>query len=144
MTQPEILAAIPHRPPMLLIDEIVSRADKSIVCRKTFRPDEFFFQGHYPEFPLVPGVILCESAMQAGAILLSQQMAAGEGVPVATRINDVKFKQMIRPGDTIEIAVDLNERLADTFFLTARVTAGGKIATRFEFACTMTRPGNAS
>lgn len=140
MTQPEILAAIPHRSPMLLVDEIVTRSENSIVCRKTFRADEFFFQGHYPGQPLVPGVILCEATMQAGAILLAQFLAGQEGVPVATRLNDVKFKKMVRPGDTIEMAVTLNERMAEAFFLTGKVTCAGKLAVRFDFACTLARP----
>jgi len=131
--------AIPHRPPMLLVDEIVEQSDDRIVCRKTFRDDEFFFQGHYPSFPIVPGVILCESAMQAGGILLSSAMQEGDGVPVATRLNDVKLKKMIRPGDTIELEVTLNERMANAFFLQAKVSCGGKVAVRFEFACTMAK-----
>ncbi len=139
MTQKAVLAAIPHRPPMLLIDEVVSHDESSIVCRKTFRPDEFFFQGHYPGFPLVPGVILCEAAMQAGAILLSKFMQDGSGVPVATRLNDVKFKKMIRPGDTVDIDVQLNERLAGTFFLTAKVACLGVPAARLDFACTVAK-----
>jgi len=85
----------------------------------------------------VPGVILCESAMQAGAVLLAEFVRAGEGVPVATRLNDVKFKKMIRPGDTIQIEVTLQERLADAFFLQAKVMCDGKLAVRFEFACTI-------
>ncbi len=136
-----IEAASPHRAPMLLVDEVVSRTDSSIVCRKTFRADEFFFQGHYPGQPLVPGVILCECAMQAGAILLARFLQDGGGVPVATRLNDVKFKRMVRPGETIEMAVTLNERVADAFFLTAKVTCAGKVAARFDFACTLARPG---
>ena len=96
MTLEAIHAAIPHRPPMLLVDEIVERDDNRIVCQKTFRADEFFFQGHYPGHPIVPGVILCESGMQAGAILLSQFVTEGAGVPVATRLNDVKFKRIVR------------------------------------------------
>jgi 3-hydroxyacyl-[acyl-carrier-protein] dehydratase len=139
MSQDQILAAIPHRPPMLLVDEIVSRDEARIVCRKTFRADEFFFQGHYPGHPLVPGVILCESAMQAGAILLAQFTQQTEGVPVATRLNDVKLKKMIHPGDTIEIEVTLQERLADAFFLQAKVTCDGKLAVRFDFACTVAK-----
>ena len=135
-----IRAAIPHRPPMLLVDRIVERSEKSIVCEKTFQPQEYFFQGHYPDFPLVPGVILCESAMQAGAILLSQFVQAGSGVPVATRMNDVKFKKMVRPGDTVRLEVELTERLADAFFLQAKVTCNGKLAVRFDFACAMAQP----
>jgi 3-hydroxyacyl-[acyl-carrier-protein] dehydratase len=57
-------------------------------------------------------------------------------IPVATRINDVRFKQMVRPGETIVMEIELTERLADAFFLKAKVTVGGKVAVRFEFACT--------
>ncbi len=137
MSIEQIQAAIPHRPPMLLVDEIISQTDDHIVCQKTFRDDEFFFQGHYPHFAIVPGVILCESAMQAGAILLSSQVSDGQGVPVATRMNEVKFKKMVRPGDTIQMDAALDERMADAFFLTAKVTVGGKLAVRFQFACAM-------
>jgi 3-hydroxyacyl-[acyl-carrier-protein] dehydratase len=133
--------AIPHRAPMLLVDAIVEQSREAIHCRKTFRAEEFFFQGHYPGYPLVPGVILCEAAMQAGAILLSQWAAEMGGVPVATRMNEVKFRQMVRPGDEIEMQVTLQERLADAFFLEAKVTCRGKVAVRFEFACTMARTG---
>lgn len=140
MGQEEIRAAIPHRPPMLLVDEIVEQTESTIHCRKTFRADEFFFQGHYPEQPIVPGVILCEASMQAGAILLSQFVQDGGGVPVATRLNDVKFKRMIQPGDTVDLDVSLNERLADAFFLTAKVKCAGKLAARLDFACTVASP----
>jgi 3-hydroxyacyl-[acyl-carrier-protein] dehydratase len=139
MTLQEIHAAIPHRSPMLLVDEIVSRTDTAIVCRKTFRAEEFFFQGHYPRHPLVPGVILCEAAMQAGAILLAKFVAESGGVPLATRLNEVKFKRVVHPGETIEMAVTLNERLSDAFFLTAKVTCAGKLAARFDFACTVAK-----
>jgi 3-hydroxyacyl-[acyl-carrier-protein] dehydratase len=140
MSRSEIEAAIPHRPPMLLLDEIVHRGPDSITCRKAFREDEFFFQGHYPRQPIVPGVILCESAMQAGAVLLSQSLRDMPGVPVATRLNDVKFKRMVHPGETVEILVTLNERLANAFFLRAKVTCSGKLVVSFEFACTMAEP----
>lgn len=141
MSREAIYAAIPHRPPFLLVDEIVVQDEAHIECRKTFTGDEFFFAGHYPDFPLVPGVLLCEAAMQAGAVLLSRHVPGeGGGVPVATRMGDVRFKRMVRPGETIELEVDLTERLADAFFLKAKVSCGGKVAVRFEFACTMANP----
>jgi 3-hydroxyacyl-[acyl-carrier-protein] dehydratase len=139
MSRAAIEAAIPHREPFLLLDEIVQQADDTILCRKTFRADEWFFRGHYPDFPIVPGVLLCEACMQAGAVLLSKLVDASSGVPVATRANDVKFKKMIRPGDTVEIEAKLKERLSDAFFLTGKVTCGGQLACRLDFAVTLAK-----
>jgi 3-hydroxyacyl-[acyl-carrier-protein] dehydratase len=135
LTHPAILAAIPHREPFLLVDEIVERTESRIVCTKVFSGREDFFAGHYPDYPLVPGVLLCEAAMQAGAVLLSKHLAESSGrIPVATRMNDVRFKRMVRPGETIRLEVELVERLADAFFLKAKVMVDGKLAVRFEFA----------
>ena len=135
MSREQILAAIPHRPPMLLVDEVVEWEPGRIVCRKTFQPDEWFFQGHYPDYPLVPGVILCEAAMQAGAVLLSKVIKS-DGVPVAGRLNDVKFKRMVRPGDSILLDVTLDERMGDAFFLSAKVLCEGKPAVTLSFIVT--------
>jgi 3-hydroxyacyl-[acyl-carrier-protein] dehydratase len=138
MTISAIKQAIPHREPFLLLDEIVEQTDARIVCRKTFTGDEFWYQGHYPGQPLTPGVLLCEAAMQAGAVLLSCRAGELHGkMPVATRLNNVQFKKLVRPGDTVEIDVELTDQLANAFYLKARVTVGGKVATRLEFACTM-------
>ncbi|MCL4142085.1 UNVERIFIED_CONTAM: hypothetical protein GTU68_055949 [Idotea baltica] len=137
-----ILDAIPHRPPMLLLDEIVSQEDQTIVCKKTFGPDEFFFQGHYPESPIVPGVILCECGAQAGAVLLSGIMKAEAGmVPVLTRMNDIKFKKMVKPGDSVEITVKIDEIVSTAYYMTAIVRCDGKVATRLSFTCSMAPAG---
>ena len=137
MSKERIYRAIPHREPFLLVDEIVDWQENRIECLKTFTGEEEFFAGHYPGFPLVPGVLLCEAAMQAGAILLSKHLAELEGkVPVATRLNDVRLKRMVRPGETLRMEVELVEQLSRAFFLKAKVTVDGKLAVRFEFACT--------
>ena len=136
MSRQQIYDAIPHREPFLLVDEIVEWSDARIVATKTFSGKEDFFAGHYPDYPLVPGVLLCEAAMQCGAILLSRHLADAAGkVPVATRMNDVRFKRMVRPGETLRLEVELVERLADAFFLKAKVMVDGKTAVRFDFAC---------
>jgi 3-hydroxyacyl-[acyl-carrier-protein] dehydratase len=138
LSTPEIERAIPHRPPFLFVDEVVERGESFLIARYTFRGNEFFYAGHYPDYPLTPGVILCEAAMQAGAIFLSSLIDGAENrLPVATRMNDVRFKRMVRPGETIETRVDLVERLADAFFLKAKVTCAGQVAVRLEFACTL-------
>ena len=141
MSLEKIISAIPHREPFLLIDEIVEQSDNRIVCRKRFTGDEFWYVGHYPDYPLTPGVLLCEAAMQAGAVLLSKYTSKEQGgVPVVTRMNNVKFKTMVRPGDMITLEAELHERMADAYFLSAKVTVEGKVAVTFEFACKMAAP----
>jgi 3-hydroxyacyl-[acyl-carrier-protein] dehydratase len=145
MSLEAIKAAIPHREPFLLLDEIVEQTVSRIVCRKRFTGDEFWYAGHYPAFPLTPGVLLCEAAMQAGAVLLSKLAAGAPGsVPVATRANNVKFRNMVLPGDTIEITADLIEQLSDAYFLQAKITVEGKTAVTFDFACKLTQPPDKS
>ena len=138
MNKQDIESRIPHRAPMLLVDEISSISDTEIVCTKTFDEDEPFLQGHFPDYPLVPGVILCECCLQAGALLLSD-IASLEGniVPIATRMDGVKFKKMVRPGDTVEIQAKLNEQISNAFYMTGKMTLNGKLAVRLDFACSV-------
>ncbi|TWT49665.1 3-hydroxyacyl-[acyl-carrier-protein] dehydratase FabZ [Rubripirellula amarantea] len=127
---------------MLLVDEIVSETDSSIVCRKSFSADEFFFHGHFPDSPIVPGVIQCECCLQAGAVLLSKasESASSTALPVATRMDSVKFKKMVRPGDTAEIEVTLNEQVSNAYYLTGKLKVAGKLAARLDFTVTMSEP----
>src|SRR5947208_17183000 len=102
MTLDSIKTAIPHREPFLLLDEIIEQTENHIVCRKKFTGEEFWYRGHYPDFPLTPGVLLCEAAMQAGAVLLAKVGADNPDlVPVVSRINNVMFKEMVRPENTV-------------------------------------------
>ncbi|MDO4586531.1 MAG: 3-hydroxyacyl-ACP dehydratase FabZ family protein [Planctomycetia bacterium] len=139
----QIYDAIPHRPPFLFIDEIKELTNDHIICIYQFKEDEFFFQGHYPGSPIVPGVILCESAMQAGAILLSNYFKESDSeskkIPVVGRMNDIKFKQLVRPGDTIQLEVELREKMKNAYFLNAKIITNDKqLIVRFEFVCTIT------
>ena len=136
MTRDEIQQLIPHRDPFLWLDEIVELTESRIHARKTLSPDLPVFTGHYPNFPVFPGVLQLEAAMQAGAVLIAKTSTMAPGkVPVATRINNVQFRRMVRPGETIDIEVELTERLANAFFLTGKVSVGGQVAVRLEFAC---------
>jgi 3-hydroxyacyl-[acyl-carrier-protein] dehydratase len=136
MSLEQIKAAIPHREPFLLIDEIVEYSGSRIVCRKRFTGEEFWYGGHYPGFPLTPGVLLCEAAMQAGAVLLAKCITSdSQGMPVVTRMNNVKFKSMVRPGDVVDLFVELTNQKSGAYFLTAKVTVDGKLAVTFDFAC---------
>ncbi len=136
MTCDEIQQAIPHRDPFLWLDEVVELTETKIHARKFLSPDLPLFAGHYPQFPVFPGVLQLEAAMQAGAVLISKMVTVAPGkVPVATRINNVQFRRMVRPGETLDIEVELTERLANAFFLTGKVSVNGQVSVRLEFAC---------
>lgn len=141
MNRDEIERLIPHRPPFLWLDEVVELADNRIRARKFLDPGLDVFAGHYPGFPVLPGVLQCEAAFQAAAVLIAKTQSIEKGtVPVVTRLSNTQFRRMVRPGETIEIDVELTERLQNAFYLTGRITAGGKLATRLEFACTAAKP----
>lgn len=129
---------IPHRPPFLFVDQIESLEAEKIVTTRSFREDEWFYQGHYPGNPITPGVILCEACYQTGALLIAGN--AGEelaGVPVLTRSTNAKFRGMVRPGDKVTIEVTRTEVMAGAHFMKATVKNGGKVALRVEFAVSL-------
>ncbi len=135
----EIQSRIPHRPPFLWLDEVVSHDETRLHARKYLSPDLDVFRGHYPGQPIFPGVLLCESALQAGAVLTSTILPPGqEGMPVATRMNEVQFRQMVRPGETLDIEVEITERLGNAFFFKGKVSANGKVSVRLNFAVSFT------
>lgn len=134
----EILKAIPHRPPFLFVDTIVELTDTNIKTTRKASPEEEFFKGHYPGNPIMPGVLVCEAIFQSGAILLSRIISnAGEGVPVLTRINNAKFKNMVKPGDTLEIEAEIAEKVSNVYFLKGKASVDGKTAVTVEFAVTL-------
>lgn len=135
----EIERLIPHRPPFLWIDEVLEISDQKLTAQKLVPADLDVFRGHYPSFPVLPGVLQCEAAFQAAAILIARTVPPQPGqVPVVTRIQGAQFRRMVRPGETLTIEVEITERLANAYFLKAKVSVAGQVAARIEFACTAT------
>jgi len=135
-----ITGRIPHRPPFLWLDRVLELTGESIRAEKTIPADLDIFKGHYPDYPLMPGVLLCEAVFQAGALLVGELLKSEQdrsGVPVLTRINGAKFKLEVRPGDTIEIRAALKEQLGPAWFFKGSVRVGGKVAVQVEFACAL-------
>jgi 3-hydroxyacyl-[acyl-carrier-protein] dehydratase len=136
----QVLKAIPHRPPFLFVDKVVELTDSKIRTTKEISAGEAFFQGHYPGNPIMPGVLICESIFQTGAILLSNIIGdAGQGTPVLTRINNAKFKNMVKPGAILELEAELVEQVSSAYFLKGSASSAGRTVVTVEFAVTLVK-----
>lgn len=142
MVESEIYERIPHRPPFLWVDRIISIDHESIVAEKYFPPELEIYDGHYPNHPITPGVILCEAVFQAGALLISDLLKKEgktvNGVPVLTRIYGARFKRSIKPGETVRLTAHLQEVIGAAWLLKGKVLIGDKTAVSVEFGCTLT------
>ena len=144
----EILTLVPHRPPFLLLDEIVARDSRHIKAVKTLHPDEPYLAGHYPGRPIMPGVLICECVFQAGAALLfgrgglDPQPSGPYGkVPVLTRIRDARFRRPVFPGARLVIEVDIVEEIGPALILKGTVSVDGLNVLRTEFVVAMADVG---
>ena len=140
----EIHRRIPHRPPFLFVDKIIEITNTGAKASLTIKPDFSFFEGHYPGNPIMPGVLLCESVFQTGAIFLADYLTdeslTDENItPVLSRIRDARFKRMVKPGDTIEISVTLGEKMGQFFTMSGEIRKGGKVALTISYALAMVR-----
>jgi 3-hydroxyacyl-[acyl-carrier-protein] dehydratase len=129
---PDIKTLIPQRPPFLFVDKITNLEDKKIQTSLTITGDEDFFKGHFPGNPIMPGVLLQEAIFQSGAALMAGM--AGTGLGVVTRVQNAKFKSMVRPGDTIEMEVELTDTISNASYMKGTSKVNGKTVLVIEFA----------
>lgn len=129
---------IPHREPFLFIDEVVDLTERTILARSQVREDGPHFRGHYPGKPIMPGVLLCETVLQAGAYLVAQRYQVGaeqaaQGVPVVTRMNNVKFKRMVKPGDSLEVSAELERSMMGAHLMKGSIRRNGELVMSLDF-----------
>ena len=105
----KILRILPHRYPFLLVDRVLElEKGKSIVAIKNVTVNEPFFQGHFPDFRVMPGVLVVESMAQAGGILLFHSIPdAKKKLVFLSKIDNLKFRKPVVPGDRIRLEVDI-------------------------------------
>ena len=131
MNKEEIKKILPHREPMLLLEEVEINEQGEAVGKYTVKGDEFFLQGHFPGNPIVPGVIQCEMIAQTAVALIPD---VHDSLPMYTGLNNVKFKNPLLPGDTAVMTVSLTARRGIFCFAKGKLEANGKLCTSAEFS----------
>lgn len=129
---PDILDLIPQRPPFLFVDKVTDRSESTINTSFQVTGNEDFFKGHFPGNPIMPGVLLQEALFQSGAALMAGM--AGGGLGVVTRVQNAKFKNMVKPGDLLEMQVELTESISNAHFMKGTTKVAGKTVLVIEFA----------
>ncbi|MCE5196667.1 MAG: beta-hydroxyacyl-ACP dehydratase [Negativicutes bacterium] len=132
MSQIDLEQLLPHRAPMLLLDEVRVEAEVAY-GKKRIRPEEFFLQGHFPGDPLVPGVILCEILAQSACALLSGRMDQNM-IPFLAGLDGVRFRQPVRPGDLLETEVRIIKSKDPFYWAAGKGFVAGKLCLQAEFS----------
>ena len=125
MVKEEIMEFLPHREPMLLVDEMEVDENRVVHARYTVTGREYFLQGHFPGYPVVPGVILCEIMGQCCSLLVKEQLVGR--TPLYPGMAQVRFKRQVRPGDTIEVSGYITTQNSLVFFVHAEARVAGEI-----------------
>lgn len=122
MTLPDVISVLPHRPPFLFVDKIIELTETKIVGVRTFRADEPYFSGHFPEHPVVPGVLLLEGLAQTMAYYALYHRKSPRVFLVG--IDRARFRSIVEPGKEVTYEVTVGEERFGTLTGQGRVRAG--------------------
>lgn len=136
----DILQHLPHRYPFLLIDRVTEfRAGESLVGYKNVTYNEPFFQGHFPERPVMPGVLLLEAMAQATGLLAFKTVERGarrESLYFLVGIDKARFKQPVEPGDQVILRADLLRSKRGIWVFDCKASVDGNMVASAEIMCT--------
>lgn len=133
----EIKKLLHHREPYLLIDEVICSDENTIHTQKKLTGEEYFFKGHFPGAPILPGAMMQEMTTQTAGILITKyyspvknynsEQTKGHALGVLKKVNFAKYKKMAKPGDLLDIQVVLKEHLKDLFEFNATISTNGAV-----------------
>jgi len=135
LNQEEIKAIIPHRDPFILVNAVESMTENTIVAYKYVTGEESFFQGHFPQFPVMPGVLIIEAMAQAMAVLLLGKPEYRGKLGFFGGMDKVRFKRKVVPGDTLRLEVTVNKMRSGVGFATGKAFVGNELAAGAEIIC---------
>jgi beta-hydroxyacyl-ACP dehydratase FabZ len=132
----EIQKILPHRYPFLLVDRIVEMEADRVVGIKNVTLNEPFFTGHFPEFPVMPGVLIVEAMAQAAGVLVLKTIADRENkLVLLVAIDNARFRKPVVPGDTLRMEMTIVKRKASVAKIAGRATVDGQVVAEIEVMC---------
>ncbi len=127
---------LPHRFPMLLVDRIIELESERIVGIKNVTLNEPFFQGHFPEFPVMPGVLIVEAMAQVAGVLVLKEIADRKNkLVLLASIEQAKFRRPVLPGDQLRIEMKVGKRKASVAKMFGQATVDGVVVAEAEVLC---------
>lgn len=128
---------LPHRDPMLFIDRVLEADEMSIKAESDIRPDSPFFKGHFPDLPILPGVLIIESVAQAGALIVSLSSGLEEGSFIAfSGVEQAKFRRPVYPGETLSITARIDRHRRGFYKFSGEAHVGEALAAQLQFSAT--------
>lgn len=143
LTIDQIREILPHRYPMLLVDRILEISDERVVGIKNVTANEPFFQGHFPDYPIMPGVLVVEAMAQCGGVLALRSISdRANKVVLFASIDDCRFRMPVTPGDQLRLELDIIRRRGAVIKMRGRALVGDRLAAEAVLMCSVSdRPG---
>ena len=136
MNKEQIMEIIPHRDPFLLIDEIVEmEVGVKVKARKYIKEDDFWFKGHFPNYPVTPGVLMIEMLAQAGAVCMLSKPEFKSKIGLFGGIDKAKFRRQVVPGDVLDLEVEVIRQRGPVATCKGLASVGGEKAVSCEITC---------
>lgn len=134
LTRETVMEHLPHRDPMLFVDRVTALGEGSITIESDIRPDSVFFKGHFPDLPILPGVLIVETVAQAGALLVALSRGLDETKFLAlTNVDELKVRKPVYPNETIRVDVEIVKIRGPFYKFSGRASRGEDTVATLKF-----------